>query len=322
MNILVAGAGQLGSRHLQSLANISKYSLNIDVVDPSFESLEVAKQRYESLRIDRHIVNYKKNISDTKHSSYELVIVATNSNVRCEVVKNIIKQKKLKFLILEKILFQKIEEYYEIEELLSTHNVLTWVNHPRRMFDFYNETKNKILNSKDIYFSATAGNWGLACNALHLLDLFSFLANSEIEEVDLSKLSPKILKSKRDGFIEIDGEISGKLIGGHKYSISHYTDNRPLSITISSSEFSIYIDEKSGISIQYLSNANPEIFQGEIAKYQSQLTEEIFYQLILTEKCLLPTYAEAMSLHLKFIDPLINFINTQQNTKLSACPIT
>jgi hypothetical protein len=322
MNVLVVGAGQLGSRHLQSLANVSEYFLNIDVVDPSIESLEVAKQRYESLGVKSHTVCYHKSIAETQVSSYQLAIVATNSNVRCAVVKDILKEKKLKYLILEKVLFQRTEEYYEIEQLLKQKNVSTWVNHPRRMFEFYRELKSHLSSSKNIHFSAIAGNWGLACNALHLLDLFSFLSNAEVETVDLSKLTPEILSAKREGFLEIDGQISGSLVGGHQYSISHYLDDRPLTITVSSDSFTMYIDEKFGLSIKYSSSENPVVNKGKIASFQSELTEKALGQLMQTGSCALPTYSEAMLLHLKFIEPLTTFINKQNNTNLSACPIT
>ena len=322
MNVLIVGAGQLGSRHLQSLANVSEYLLNIDVVDPSVESLEVSKQRYDSLDVKSHSVNYHRSISETQVSSYQLAIVATNSNVRSAVVKCILEEKKLRYLILEKVLFQKTEEYYEIEQLLKQKNVSTWVNHPRRMFEFYRELKHELSSSKNIHFAAVAGNWGLACNALHLLDLFSFLSNSEVETVDLSKLTPETFSAKRDGFLEIDGQISGLLAGGHQYSISHFLDDRPLTITVSSDFCTVYIDEKFGLSIKYVSSENPIVNRQKIASFQSELTAKALEQLVLTGSCSLPTYTEAMRLHLKFIEPLTTFINKQNHTNLSACPIT
>ena len=41
--IFIIGAGQLGSRHLQALKSSSN-SLNIFIVDPSLESLNIAKE--------------------------------------------------------------------------------------------------------------------------------------------------------------------------------------------------------------------------------------------------------------------------------------
>ena len=44
--ILIAGAGQLGSRYLQGLANCQN-TLDIYVQDISKQSLQIAKQRWE-----------------------------------------------------------------------------------------------------------------------------------------------------------------------------------------------------------------------------------------------------------------------------------
>lgn len=43
-NIAIIGAGQLGSRHLQALAQVNA-DVILHIVDPSEQSLEVSKQR-------------------------------------------------------------------------------------------------------------------------------------------------------------------------------------------------------------------------------------------------------------------------------------
>lgn len=49
-NIIIIGAGQLGSRHLQGVLK-STYALNVTVVDPSEESLNTARERAEKISI-------------------------------------------------------------------------------------------------------------------------------------------------------------------------------------------------------------------------------------------------------------------------------
>ena len=46
--ICIIGSGQLGSRHLQALKTIGT-KLNIFIVDPSNESLDIAKERYDTI---------------------------------------------------------------------------------------------------------------------------------------------------------------------------------------------------------------------------------------------------------------------------------
>ena len=55
-NIAIIGGGQIGSRHLQGLAKLSK-QFQIYVVDPDKQALSIAKQRY--LEVSEPIKNNK-----------------------------------------------------------------------------------------------------------------------------------------------------------------------------------------------------------------------------------------------------------------------
>ena len=62
--IFIIGSGQLGSRHLQALKNIDE-ELDIYVIDPSNKSLDVAKNRYESITIkDNNILSFENSIEN------------------------------------------------------------------------------------------------------------------------------------------------------------------------------------------------------------------------------------------------------------------
>jgi predicted dehydrogenase len=50
-SIVIIGAGQLGSRHLQALRLIDE-PIRIQVVDPSHESLKVAEERFNQVKKD------------------------------------------------------------------------------------------------------------------------------------------------------------------------------------------------------------------------------------------------------------------------------
>ena len=43
-NILIVGAGEIGSRHLQGIAAV-KEKLSISVIDPSIDSLNLSKKK-------------------------------------------------------------------------------------------------------------------------------------------------------------------------------------------------------------------------------------------------------------------------------------
>ncbi|OLS25564.1 MAG: hypothetical protein HeimC2_18200 [Candidatus Heimdallarchaeota archaeon LC_2] len=78
--IEIIGAGQKGSSHLLTLANL-KNSSNIYVIDPSTDSLEVAKNMYLEVNSNNQDLNVTSNTdSSLLPNSLDLEIIATNSN--------------------------------------------------------------------------------------------------------------------------------------------------------------------------------------------------------------------------------------------------
>ena len=71
---------------------------------------------------------------------------------------------------LEKVVFQSIEEFTILEENLKDKNTLVYVNHPRRMYSYYQDLKNELKQTKQTvsHIHVLGNEWGLACNGLHL----------------------------------------------------------------------------------------------------------------------------------------------------------
>ena len=216
-NNLIIGAGQLGSRHLQGLLKFDKEQI-IYVLDTSKSSLNIAEERASEIEFE-HTIKYITNW-DNIPSELDLVIVATGASVRSKVVTKLLKVCNVKNLILEKILFQDLESYSDISKLIKATGTPTWVNHPRRMFKHYIDIKNKLSASEEVVnFQVFGGNWDLACNALHFIDLISFLSNSEVMELDFKGIDNKVINSKRSNCIEFTGSFSGKLKNGNNFNI-------------------------------------------------------------------------------------------------------
>src|SRR3989338_236575 len=105
--IYIIGAGQIGSRHLQALKKVS-LALSVKVIDPNPESLKIARERYDNAPPGQfeHKVDYRTKIP--KYSDpIDLAIIATRSDVRAKITADLLKSAKVKYLILEKILFNK-----------------------------------------------------------------------------------------------------------------------------------------------------------------------------------------------------------------------
>ena len=55
-NVAIVGAGQLGSRHLQGLSKVN-ININISVVDPKKHSLQLARSRFNEMRLNDNILS-------------------------------------------------------------------------------------------------------------------------------------------------------------------------------------------------------------------------------------------------------------------------
>ncbi|MGB1646760.1 MAG: Gfo/Idh/MocA family oxidoreductase, partial [Crocinitomicaceae bacterium] len=146
MKIGVIGAGQIGSRHIQGALKVREHDLEIDVVEPNQDATILSKKRNEEIESE-HTVNYHQNIQDLE-GKYEVVIVSTNSTNRLEITTDLLKRVDVKVLILEKVVFQSIEEFTILEENLKDRNTLVYVNHPRRMYSYYQDLKNELKQTK------------------------------------------------------------------------------------------------------------------------------------------------------------------------------
>lgn len=321
--VVIIGAGELGSRHLQGLLKLIEEQ-SIFVLDPSVKSLRIAEKRANEIVHD-HSVNY---ITDWNGlpKELDLVIVATGANVRKKVVTQLLEGFEVKNLVLEKILFQDIESYHQIDVLLKKTETPTWVNHPRRLAPHYQEIRKNIIEAKEkVVFQIVGGNWGLACNGLHFIDLCSFLTGENVKEIDFDWVNENIHKSKRVNNIEFSGSIKGKLENNSSFIITSFnSEPSDISINISSSSQRWIIQEGRAQKIIHLSKGTEfkEVITSFVAEYQSTLTTKIANDIFEFGSCSLPTYEEACASHIPFIDGSIKKIIEITGIETNTCPIT
>lgn len=321
--IVIIGAGQLGSRHLQGLAK-SSVDISIEVVEPFEKSREVAKQRYDEIEANPKVksIDFYGSI-DQLSSEIDIVIIATNADVRSKIVQDLLSKKTVKNLVLEKVLFQSVKEYYDVEKLLNEHSTKCWVNHPRRMFPFYQALKNEIKDSEQISYMVQGGAWGLGCNGLHFIDHLAFLSDDTELKIDNDFLHPHVYEAKRANYIEFNGLLKGR-IGNHIFALYSDKEFAPTTLTITTDSLNAYIDEANGYArIARRSNDwKWEESQQKIVYFQSELTNILIEQIITIGNCDLPTYTEAMKLHIPFVQALLSHMESVHNQVYTLCPIT
>ena len=319
-NIVLIGAGEIGSRHLQAISKLKNVS--IDVVEPNEISIQIAKSRLLEINNSNKLISFTKSIDCVKEN-IDLAIIATSSKIRYKITKDLITKKNLKNIVFEKVLFQKENEYFLMQNLLNKYKINAWVNHPRRMFPFYNKLKEELKTSNNILFNYCGYDWGMACNGLHFIDLFSYLTDSNDLTLDNSLIHDKIINSKRDGYSEIDGIIHGNL-GNSSFVINSSSFKISSTLTIHSEKFIYVIDEFNGVvySRNINNNWKPKSENKRIILYQSEISDIFSSNILKNKNCFLPSYEDSMKLHIPFIKCLIKHFNKIGSKKIDYCNIT
>lgn len=323
--IAIIGAGQLGSRHLQALALMDRPTV-LQVVDPSIQALNISRERFGQVQSDaKNIlkVEYFSKI-DELSDCLDVVVVATNANVRRSVIEELLKSKSVRYLILEKVVFQTSDDFAFVNALFEKEHVKAWVNCPRRMWPVYQRLQEKMQDAQFVDYRATGSQWGLGCNSIHLLDHYAFLTKQTDFALFGDQLDAGFIASKRQGFIEFTGTLLGKAFRGGTIALTSYSlSETPFVIDIATDTFRCSLRELEGKILISEKTTNwkwkEEDFQ---VPYQSQLTHLAVQQILDTDQCDLPAYHESWKLHI----PLLNLFSvhikktTMEDSKI--CPIT
>lgn len=307
-NVAIIGAGQLGSRHLQGLKGASS-PLSIFVMDSSEDSLRIAKERYEAVpAIGDKIINFVTTIENLP-DQLDLVIIATGSKPRASIVKSLVKHGKIRYLVLEKVLFPSLEDYDEVGLILKENGIRCWVNCTRRMYGLYKEISQIINTSLPIKMTNKNENWGLCCNSIHMIDIFMYFTGENTYTLNIDGLNNKIEDSKRSGYIEMTGTIVATTPQGSELTLTSVDGyNGVRGIIIQNGEHTINILESSNTwSIDGCEESC-------IIPFQSQLTGLLADEILKTGGCSLTQFNKSANYHKIFIDSLLSFYNIIKNT--------
>jgi hypothetical protein len=319
VKILIIGGGQIGSRHLQGILK-SQQKLSITIVDPNLESLRLSKRRANEIKFGNinSTITFKQNFP--KKEKFKICIISTNANIRANVTESLLSNCFVEYIIFEKILFQKNSDFDKISKILNKKKIKAWVNCPRRIVPIYQEIKKSLDTKSNIEMVVEGSSWGMACNAIHFIDLFSYLANSSNLIITNSNFHNTLQFSKRDkNSYELNGSIECK-IKNHilKISCEENTD-RLIFLKITNGKNKYTIDEIRGV----LKNKNEKIkTQYPFVPNQSNMSESLVNDLINHNKCNLITFKDSCKLHIPLLSEFRIHFSKILNKELSECPIT
>ena len=190
MKICVIGVGNIGMRYVQGITK--KFpDAQLFLVDAP-----VRLQELEKLNIGN--VKLFTSLGDI-HESIDLCVVSTSCEPRLAIYKQCLDLNP-RYIILEKYLFKSREEF---EECLSLTRVPTFVN----QWMYGSTTFDCLFEEEARSVQLVGSDWGLACNAVHWIDVFKRLMNITHLQVSSETTISKVFPSKRAGYEEIYGEL-------------------------------------------------------------------------------------------------------------------
>lgn len=315
-NLLLIGSGQLGSRYIQGTIR-NAINCNITVVDSSKLSLNNAKKIWTKSGGDKsfHKVFWTQTLP-INIKQYDLAIVATSSKNRASLIDYICSKANVSYWVLEKVLAQSNKELKMIEVATSdAKNV--YVNTPRRQMKWHQKIKSKIPD-KIRLVKKTGKLWGLACNAIHFIDLVAWWTGQSLLSVDTKRLDKKWFKSKRNGYYEVTGELLAKFSGGTKLVLQSLHDAKEEILMVEfNKKDSCVIYENKGTAL--FSNGN--ILNGSL-ELQSEMTGPMIARILTKGTCELPTLKESLKQHEVFLEAMLEHWNISNNCKDKLVPIT
>ena len=316
--ILIAGAGQIGSRYLQGMFNC-KIPLDIYVHDISEQSLHNAKKRWEQMIRSGYKTQHKVSfisILEKVPQQIDFAVVSTNADVRAQVVEQIVKKSDVHYWILEKFLAQSERELEDISSLTQDSDG-AWVNIPRRMMVRQKQIRSYLPKKVPLLVKGRGNRWGLACNGIHQLDLVAWWTGETLKSIENSGPDSQWYESKRKGFFDILGKITAHYSGGTVLILESNLDGQTFTLEVEAESkiWKICDDDEliSGPDGFLISSKNEK---------QSSITTGLVEAVLESGQCDLTELSESVKMHRVFLRYLLEDWNHVHGTNVDTLHIT
>ena len=305
--LLLVGAGELGSRHLQGLASVA--AQKVLVVEPLSAARERAIARFAEVATGSSPALEFVDDIDGLDQRAAVGIIATSSMLRREVVERLVGRGVMPHqLVLEKFLFPAVADYAAVAALVKNDTV---VNTPRRRWALYRALRGRLSTPFTLRVRGTG--WGLCCNAVHFADIFAFLVGSA-PTFDFA-LEPGVASAKRLGYVEIYGSIVGRAQDCTLELDCNLGESVAIEIEVVVDGVGHRIDERSGScsGLGIVTSAPP---------FQSADTGALVTSMLAGLETALPTLAASTAIHLPLLAGFLNHYQRFVDAEALLCPVT
>lgn len=315
-NLLLIGAGQLGSRYIQSIIK-EDLNYNIVVIDPSETSLNLAQKRWIEAGGNKssHKIFWSQTLPK-KNNNYDLAVIATSSKNRASLINHLASQVKVNYWVIEKILAQSNKEL-EMIQAATNNATKVYVNTPKRQMKWFKKIKSKS-SKKPFQIIKSGGLWGLACNSIHYIDLVTWWTGQSLISINSEGLSKDWFESKRKGYFEVTGKLLAKFSEGTELILQSSKDTveNILKVKFSDND-TCNIYEKKGTA--FFSDGS--ILNGRL-ELQSEIGGPIITKILTKGICELPTFEDSLKIHTIFLDSMLEHWNRSNKKNDKLVPIT
>lgn len=315
-NILIVGFGAMGCRHAQSILKPTKYA-NVSVLEPDNDSFQLGLERIGCS--ERDITRRFKTIQEIK-IEFDFAVIATSSSPRFQIIKTLISKGVKKFL-LEKMVFQSLQQFDEAIELLKKNNATAHCNFVNRYFPNYRALKNHFEKTKPSKFkmNVNGGDFGLGCNAIHYLDLFEYITSSNVKIIDALLFKSDNLNRRGAQYFEFSGGIKGKDERGNSITITSISkSDSPVFVTYNIDDEIYQFSESDLHEFQFL---NDRITNNKFNIIPTSLLTEQLIDDIYKDSSLLTTVQQTKNAHQELFK-IFNLALGIKHKNKAICPVT
>lgn len=233
MNILIVGLGNIGKSHLKGLLNAS-FKKIIYIYDKKKINLK-----------DKELIFLEKIPQKKK---FDLVILATDVRDRLLIIKKILKNNIVKYLLLEKYIFKSLKEFDTFEK-----NYLKKI----KKDCFVNCWGQIILDNiklggitKNFQMNVSISSESFLSSFIHFLQIFQILSKSS--DFSINKKNLKLMNSKRKNYKELQGKfiVENKNGSNMIYVSDKIRYGFIINIKFKNKSYSIFLDNKFYLNIK------------------------------------------------------------------------
>lgn len=284
--IALIGLGNLGKHYMSGLSKI-KFNKELFFIDTSPKNLNLAKKIWSDIcNKDFFLYHFGKKLNILP-KNLDLVIIATTTNARLKIIKNLINSSKIRYWIVEKPIATDIDSLKKICKYLKNQKV--FINISRVYSKNYLYIKKKITPRKNLKLTVDGSHWNLASNAIHFFYLYFWLTNS-FKKIRLSFILDvkSSYETNRKKFFDFYGSL--KIKNNNNQII--LLNNEPVRKNFKKKMVTEIVNGEKKWKINELKNKlyhNRKLIYNDKNFYQSLITDKIVTNLLQKNQTKLPS---------------------------------